>query len=155
MAKHLWGWALLALVMQGLLMAQTTSVKSPWAGIWRLVPEKSSAAAPSSGTVRIEDVADGIHVTSDSVSKAGTTSHTEYTATFGGGDVAVAGAPAEATAAVTRTGPRTFDVVTRSQGTTTTSRNEISADGRIRTVTSRLVIGNRESSMTLVYERER
>ena len=75
-----------------------------------------------------------------------------YAAKFDGRDVLVAGMPG-ATVAVTRTDVRAFDVVIRNQGATTYGHNEISADGRTRTVTQKLVIGGREATMTLVYER--
>lgn len=155
MMKHMMALLLVLAASAALHAQRNPSTPSPWAGVWKLVPAKSSPNAPASSTVRIEDVANGIRVTSDSVNKAGATNHTEYTATFDGSEVPVIGGPADATAAATRTGARTFDVVMRSQGATTYGHNEISADGGTRTVTQKLVIGEREASMTLVYERAR
>ena len=152
MKNLMWGCALLVMTAPTLSNAQTAGAKSPWSGTWRIVPEKSSKAAPSSATVRIEDVADGIRVISDSTNAAGAKNHTEYTAKFDGLEVPVTGAPG-ATVAVMRAGARAFDVVIRNKGATTYGHDEISADGHTRTVTQKLVLGGRESMMTLVYER--
>jgi hypothetical protein len=128
-----------------------------WIGTWKLNKGKSSARAPESATTTIEAIPGGIRVVSDSTDRAGITSHTEYSAKFGGRAVPVQGV-VPATVAVKRINEKTFEVVIESQGTRTVSRNEISADGKTRKVTQTFTLDIGEfigNNMTvLVYDKE-
>jgi hypothetical protein len=125
-----------------------------WIGTWMLNKEKSGKGAPESSINTIEAIPGGIKVISQSVNSRGATTRTEYAAKYDGQDVPVSGAAADATAAVTRIDSNTYEVVMKSQGATTLARHVISADGKTRTVTQTLTIGNIEAKMVLVYERQ-
>src|SRR5262245_60565176 len=94
-----------------------------WIGIWKLNKAKSSAGAPESATTTIEAISGGIKVISQTVNARGATNRTEYIAKYDGQPVPVTGAAPDATASVTRIDNNTFEVVTKSQGTTTVGRN--------------------------------
>ena len=141
-----------------ILLAANVLGQSPnqdkWIGTWKLNKAKSASGAPESGTTTIEAIPSGIKVVSQSTNRTGATTRTEYAAKYDGQEVPISGAAPDATAAVTRIDENTFQVVIKSQGTTTVARNVISADGKTRTVTQTLTIGNNENKLVLVYDKE-
>jgi hypothetical protein len=145
--------AVIVLVYANTQLGQV-SRQDKWIGVWKLNSAKSGSAAPASGTTTIEAIPGGVRVVSETVSRTGATSRTEYSAKYDGSEAQVSGTPQLATASVTRIDDSTFEVVTRSQGATTVARNVISADGKTRTVTQTLKIGDTESKLILVYEKQ-
>jgi len=150
--RHL-GLSLFIFLIANHVIAQV-STGDKWIGTWKLNKEKSSKGAPESSTNTIASIPGGIRMISQSVNARGATTRTEYAAKYDGQDVPVTGAAADATAAVTRIDSNTFEVVMKSQGTTSVARHVISADGKTRTVTQTLTIGNTEAKMVLVYEKQ-
>ena len=144
----------------GVLFAALGYAQAPdkWVGTWKLNVAKSSyqpASAPQSSTSKIEAAPGGIKVVSDTVNAAGATSHSEFTAKYGGEEAPVTGAAPGATASVTRIDANTFEVITKAQGATTVARNVISADGKTRTATQILTIGGKEQGkLMLVYDKQ-
>jgi hypothetical protein len=134
-------------------LAAQTPAQEKWIGVWKLDRAKSGAGAPASSVTTIEAIRGGVRVTSETTNAAGATNRTEYSAQYGGGEVPVTGSQG-ATASVVRIDDNTIEVTTSSQGAITVARNVISGDGKTRTVTQTLTIGNRKSQLQLVYARQ-
>jgi hypothetical protein len=105
----------------------------PWLGTWRMNVERSKSANKSQ-VVRMESLPNGVRTFIDTVDAKGMKVHQEIVAYFDGKEYEVKGAAVPTTRAYKRT-VRDYEYVTRVSGkVTTTSRGEVSADGRVRTI---------------------
>nr|UXE44165.1 hypothetical protein Hi04_10k_c1170_00012 [uncultured bacterium] len=126
--------------------------QSPLFGTWRVNLAKSKFAATpqySRMTCRIEPAGDGLKVTYDIVGTRGGVTHLEWTGRFDGKDYALQGLEAEVTNAYSRIDDRTYTVIVKEDGhTTTTSTITISSDNKVMTVK------NTPAGSTVVYDRQ-
>jgi hypothetical protein len=114
--------------------------KDPLVGTWRLNTAKSTYSpgpAPKSVVTTYEAAGKGLKVSVKNESASGTVEYS-YTTNLDGKESPVTGNnPIADTVAVTRTDPRTLELVNKKGGkVTTTQRNVLSADGKTRTVTT-------------------
>jgi hypothetical protein len=97
--------------------------------------EKSKSTVKSQ-VVRMESVPNGVRTIIDTVDAKGMKVHQEIVAYFDGKEYDVKGAAMPTTRAYKRT-DRDYEYVTRVNGkVTTTSRGAVSADGKVRTLTT-------------------
>jgi hypothetical protein len=108
-------------------------------GTWKLNEAKSKipAGATKNNTVIYEAAGDSIKVTVDGVDGAGNPVHSEWTGKFDGKYYAVTGDPTSDTRSYRRINGRTL-ALTGKQGSkiTLTGRIMVSANGKVRTVTT-------------------
>lgn len=137
----------------------TAQSKEAWVGTWKLNVAKSMytpGPAPKSSTVVISATDGGITQTVDTVPATGAAQHWTVAAKFDGKDVAVKGNPNADTMAFKKTGARSYEIISKKDGkTTTTAIVVISADGKTRT--NRQTGTNADGKPTknmLVYERQ-
>lgn len=131
-----------------------------WFGTWTLNLAKSTYD-PGPGPYRrstftMEPSEDGVKVTYDMVGVRGGLTHLEWTGPFDGRDYAVQGVEEFITYAYIRVDDRTYDVVTKVDGTiVATSRVVLSPDGRsMTTVTSGNGAQGRKITSATVYEKQ-
>ena len=113
--------------------------QSPHMGTWKLNDAKSkfSRGATKNNTVVYEAAGDSIKVTVDGVDSAGTAIHSEWTGKFDGKFYAVSGDPTSDMRSYRRINNRTLALTGKKDGKiTVTGRIVVSANGRIRTVTT-------------------
>jgi hypothetical protein len=125
-------------VLYGMVFAQAAN---PAIGTWKLNAAKSkytAGVAAKSGTTKIEAAGAGVKVTVDSVGADGTTRHWTFTSNYDGKDSAIAGNSQYGDAvAATRDGSTTKSTYKNAGKVTTTQTSVVSADGKMRTVTSK------------------
>lgn len=145
----------LGIVVGAVVIAQSSNE----VGSWTLNVAKSKYSpgpAPKSATTRIEAAGAGVRIIVDQTYPDGAR-HWEYTANYDGKDNRVTGNNPDADMiARTRVNATTVDSVNKKGGkTTTTNRSVVSADGKIRTVTT---TGTNAQGQTVnnvaVYERK-
>ena len=122
-----------------LVLAQA---ENPQVGFWKMnIPQSkfSSGTGFKSATSRIEHVGDRVKHTIDSVYADGTARQYEYTVMYDGKDVAVVGnSPYGDTVALTRLDANTTRTIYKNRGAVTVIQTSVvSADGKIRTVTTK------------------
>jgi hypothetical protein len=150
---------LVALVALGATATATAQGKEPWAGAWKLNVAKSvynPGPAPKSSTVVVSATDGGISQTVDTVPATGAAQHWMITAKFDGKEVPVKGNPNADMMAFKKTGERSYEVISKKDGkTTTTAIILISADGKTRTnrQTGTTADGKPAKNM-LIYERQ-
>ena len=115
---------------------------NPAVGTWKLNVAKSKyvAGRPNkSGTTKIEAAGAGVKVTVDAVAADGTTRHWTYTGNADGKDVSITGNSQYGNAvAMTRVDGRTTRQTYKNGGKVTATQTiAVSADGKIRTVTTK------------------
>ena len=133
------GFAVLAVLLPGLLTAQT----DPAIGTWKLNLAKSKnsgSPAPKSLTATIEAAGAGIKNTSEGVASDGSRIAYSYTATLDGKESPMTGTgtPNGAdTISLTKTGPNSLDATLKKGGKVVLNgKSVISKDGKTRTLTS-------------------
>ena len=130
-----------AIVITGLPAASQSSADlERFAGIWKLNPAKSSygrAPATKSNTTVLTATDGGLLIVTDALRADGTRSHTEVLAKFDGRDIPVKGSLPPITRAFRWIGEDAFEWTTKVNGkTTTTTRVQLSRDGRTQTLTT-------------------
>jgi hypothetical protein len=115
---------------------------NPAVGTWKLNVAKSkyvTGTPNKSGTTKIEAVGKGVKVTVDAVAGTGTTRHWSYTANYDGKDVPITGNSQYGdVVAVTRVDANTTRQIYKNGGKVTANQTaSVSADGKIRTVTTK------------------
>jgi len=135
---------LVALPLMGLLMlagALGAQAQAPWYGTWKLNLAKSRFSpgpAPKSQTVKIEPWENGLKGTNDTVTAEGETRHSEVSGKFDARDNPVTGNPNVDTEAFRRANEHTFVIFSKKGGkATTTTRVQVSTDGKTTTATVR------------------
>jgi hypothetical protein len=127
-------------------------------GTWTLNEAKSKLGpgAPKKSTVVYEAAGDKVKVTIDGTDKGGNPTHTEWTGKFDGKDYPVTGDPNSDVRSITKIDDRTLGFNVKKSGTVTTSgRIVVSADGKIRTVTtSGTDSKGNEVKSTAVYDKQ-
>ena len=131
---------------------------NPNMGTWKLNEKKSKIGkgAPKNTTVVYEAAGDSIKVTVDGVDGAGSPSHNEWTGKFDNKDYPVTGDATADTRAYRKVNARTLALTNKKGGkVTTTGTIVVSANGKIRTVTTRGTdaSGKRVTS-TAVYDKQ-
>lgn len=125
-------------VLYGMAFAQAAN---PAIGTWKLNAAKSkytAGVAAKSATTKIEAAGAGVKVTVDAVGADGTTRHWTFTTNYDGKDSPITGNSQYGdTAAVTRDGNTTKSTYKSAGKVTTTQTSVVSADGKMRTVTSK------------------
>ncbi|MBI3478521.1 MAG: hypothetical protein HY010_22565 [Acidobacteria bacterium] len=111
---------------------------SPQMGTWKLNEGKSKlATAAKNSTVVYEVVGDKIKVTVDGVDAAGKPSHNEWTGQFDGKDYPVTGDPTSDVRSYKKVDDHTLELSAKKGGKVTlTGKVVVSADGKVRTVTT-------------------
>jgi hypothetical protein len=134
--------------------------ENPQLGTWKMNIAKSkftSGAGFKSATSKIEEVADGVRHTVDSVYADGTSRRYEYTTRYDGKDAAVVGnSPWGDTTALTHVDANTTRTVYKRNGKVTVIQlSVVSSDGKTRTVTTK---GSNPAGQAVdnlsVYERQ-
>jgi hypothetical protein len=108
-------------------------------GTWKLNEAKSklSAGTGKNTTVVYAAAGDSVKVTVDGVDAAGNPSHNEWTGKFDGKEYPVTGDPESDTRAYTKVNAHTLTLTVKKGGKVTmTGRIVVSADGKVRTVTT-------------------
>lgn len=108
-------------------------------GTWKLNEAKSkfSAGATKNHTVVYAPAGNKVKVTVDGTDAKGKQAHNEWTGKFDGKDYPVTGDPASDVRSYKTVNDRTLDLTVKKSGTVTvTGRIAVSADGKIRTVTT-------------------
>ena len=120
------------------LMAAVCFASNPHMGTWKLNEGKSKlATAAKNTTVVYEMVGDKIKVTVDGVDAAGKPSHNEWTGKFDGKDYPVTGDPTSDTRSYKKVNDNTLELTAKKGGKVSlTGKVEVSADGKVRTVTT-------------------
>jgi ABC-type Na+ efflux pump permease subunit len=132
----------------------------PQIGTWQLNVAKSTfdpGPAPKLGTTKIEAAGTGAKVIVDQTAADGTTRHWEFTANYDGKDVPIVGDNPDAdTVARTRISATTVETISRKAGkVVATQQSTVSADGKIRTVTTKGVnAAGKTVNNVAVYERQ-
>jgi hypothetical protein len=109
-----------------------------WIGTWKLNAAKSKAAEGTlqAQTIKFEETAGGIKLTSEGVDAQGQKVSTGYTAKFDGTEAAWTGNPLADSAAPKRIDANNYENVWKKAGKTTVSAKvSVSADGKTLTVT--------------------
>jgi hypothetical protein len=128
-------------------------------GTWTLNVAKSTYSPgppPQNLTVKFEAAGDGIKSTADSVAADGTSTHTEYTASYDGTDYPLKGVKDADTVSLKQVDASTTVRTDKKAGKVVrTYTRKLSADGRTMTVT---IIGtdeqNRTIHNTVVFDRQ-
>jgi ABC-type Na+ efflux pump permease subunit len=137
-----------------------TQAADPQIGTWKLNVAKSTfdpGPAPKSGTTVIEAAGAGAKVIVDQTAADGTTRHWEFTANYDGKDIPIVGDNPDAdTVARTRISATTVETISRKAGkVVATQQSTVSADGKIRTVTTKGVnAAGKTVNNVAVYERQ-
>jgi ABC-type Na+ efflux pump permease subunit len=132
----------------------------PQIGTWKLNVAKSTfdpGPAPKLGTTKIEAAGTGAKVIVDQTAADGTTRHWEFTANYDGKDIPIVGDNPDAdTVARTRISATTVETISRKAGkVVATQQSTVSADGKIRTVTTKGVnAAGKTVNNVAVYERQ-
>lgn len=108
-------------------------------GTWKLNEAKSKLAAgmPKNNTVVYEAAGDSVKITIDGIDPEGKATHNEWTGKFDGKDFPVTGDPNSDARAYKQIDDHTLSfAIKKGVKTTTTGRIVVSADGKIRTVTT-------------------
>ena len=108
-------------------------------GTWKLNEAKSKLApgTPKNNTVVYEAAGDKVKVTVDGVGVDGKPTHNEWTGMFDGKDYPLVGDPSADTRSYKKIDDRTLELANKKEGkVTTTGKIVVSADGKIRTVTT-------------------
>jgi ABC-type Na+ efflux pump permease subunit len=132
----------------------------PQIGTWQLNVAKSTfdpGPAPKLGTTKIEAAGTGAKVIVDQTAADGTTRHWEFTANYDGKDIPIVGDNPDAdTVARTRISATTVETISRKAGkVVATQQSTVSADGKIRTVTTKGVnAAGKTVNNVAVYERQ-
>jgi hypothetical protein len=127
-------------------------------GIWKLNEAKSTLAPGTvkNSTVVYEAAGDNVKVTIDGTDKDGEPTHNEWTGKFDGKDYPVTGDPNADTRALTKVDDHTLGLKVKKGSTvTTTGHIVVSADSKMRTVTTSGTDakGNKYKS-TAVYDKQ-
>jgi hypothetical protein len=150
--------AVLALIVPGLLTAQT----DPAIGTWKLNLAKSKysgAPAPKSLTTTIEAAGAGYKTTSEGVTSDGSRIAYSYTATLDGKESPMTGTGTPNggdTISLTKTGPNSLDATLKKGGKVVLNgKSVISKDGKTRTLTSTGTNAAGEATKTTaVYDKQ-
>jgi len=108
-------------------------------GTWKLNEAKSKIAPgmAKNNTVVIEAAGDDIKVTVDGTDSDGKPAHNEWTGKFDGKDYAVTGDPTSDMRSYKQVDDKTLDLTVKKDGkVTVTGKIVMSADGKMRTVTT-------------------
>ena len=131
---------------------------APWAGAWKLNIARSKynpGPAPRSSTLKISGVPNGYAVVNDTVDADGNATRTEINALFDGKEYTLKGAAQPTTRSYKRL-DRGYEYVTRINGSvTTTTRADVSPDGKTLTITQTgSDVAGRKVNNLIVYERQ-
>lgn len=143
------------LTLSGTLLAQT---QASWDGTWKLNLAKSKYSPgppPKSSTVKVEPWENGLKTTTDVVTAQGESRHIEVSGKFDARDNPITGNPNADTDAFRRVNAHTYVTFAKKGGkATTTTRVEISADGKTRTTrTTGKNAQGQDVDNTAVYDR--
>ena len=127
-------------------------------GTWKLNEAKSKFApgAPKNHTVVYETAGDSIKITVDGTSADGTATHNEWTGKFDGREYPVTGDATSDTRAYRKINARTLTFTARKDGKVTlTGRVSVTANGKVRTVTTWATDANgKKIKNVAVYDRQ-
>ena len=132
----------------------------PFIGTWKLNVAKSKynpGPAPRSATLKIEGQDNGYRMVLDGVGAKGETMHFETAFKFDGRDyrVKMSGAPSGITVVAKRINAYTFETTGKQGGNVTgTSRNVVSGEGNMQTLTSKEKTAKGLDANTIVYDRQ-
>jgi hypothetical protein len=148
------------------LHGQSKQAPERWIGTWKLSAEKSKfvRGALQSRTLRFENAAAGLKVTSDLVNQQGVPQHQEYILTYDGKEASMGlvGAGPQ-TGIFKRIDASTFEVTTKTNGAVViTDRYSIASNGKTMTSSRLMFMVNPDMTSnpdpsgpsSLVYERQ-
>lgn len=120
------------------LMAAVCFASSPQIGTWKLNEGKSKLATKARNTTVVyEMVGEKIRVTVDGVDAAGKPSHNEWTGNLDGKEYPVTGDPTSDVRSYKKVDDNTLEISAKKDGKVTlTGKVVVSADGKVRTVTT-------------------
>ncbi len=119
--------------------AAVSFADDPQMGTWKLNEAKSKIApgVAKNNTVVVEAAGDDIKVTVDGTDSDGKPVHNEWTGKFDGKDYAVTGDPTSDMRSYKQVDAKTLDLTVKKDGkVTVTGQIVLSADGKMRTVTT-------------------
>jgi uncharacterized protein (DUF2147 family) len=132
-----------------LLLTLPVSAAEPFSGVWKMRPS-GTAGDKTKQTITIEQVADGVKVTTDIDFGNGTGMSMTYVTKLDGAEVPVYSAgKVVMTLSAKKTGPNTYEGSIGGPGGTSTYKTTISADGK--TMTSESTSG--PNAMRSVFDR--
>ena len=145
-------------LLAGTAVLSVRAADSPEMGTWKLNEAKSKIGKgmPKNHTVVYSAAGESIKVTVDGVDADGKPAHNEWTGKFDGKDYPLTGDPASDTRCYTRVDSHTLKLVNKKGGkTTTTGTLKVSADGKIRTVTTTSTdAAGKKTMTTAVYDKQ-
>lgn len=134
------------------------SAQTPHMGTWKLNEAKSkfSPGAPKNHTVVYEASGDSVKITVDGVDADGNATHNEWTGKFDGKYYPVTGDSTSDSRAYKQVNNRTLTFTAKKgKKVTLTGRVVVSADGKVRTVTTRGVNAKgKRVSTTAVFDKQ-
>jgi len=143
-------------IFGGIVLAQSAN---PAVGTWKLNTAKSkyTAGTPAkSATTKIEAAGAGVKMTVDSVGADGATRHWTFATNYDGKDSPITGNSQYGdTAAVTRDASTTKTTYKNAGKATATQTSVVSADGKMRTVTTKGTDGKGQPvDSVVIYDRQ-
>jgi len=155
MNRRAWLLMLVALFAVG---TACFAAEDPQIGSWKLNEAKSKIAAgtPKNTMVVYAAAGDSVKVTVDGVDGDGKPTHNEWTGKFDGKDYPLTGDPAADTRSYKRINAQTLELTNKKGGKVgITGRVVVSADGKVRTVTTHGTdAAGKKVSGTAVYDKQ-